>query len=253
MRRSLILVLAIFSASIIFSSVLTPSVAADYTKVGVKVGDTAEYLVSDVSHIHGVNYTTGKPVYFYYDTTEAYDRLRVTVTNVTGTNVTLSLTLYFPNGKVYENSLVSCDVSSGMCDFFWPSVLWGLIIAANLSVGDPIYIGSSRVINETVNMRIASKYRLNHVGSPESGYEAYWDKASGLLVERHSESILMADTTYGGYTEINWINMTLMTVGMLGQMDVGSQVVTLFAAVATATMIIVVSFVADRRLRARSH
>lgn len=72
--------LALLSILIILTFTFRPSWAADYSKVGVRVGDTADY--------------DAQIAYKSSDVT----RLNVLVYGIVGTMVTLNITYYFRNG-----------------------------------------------------------------------------------------------------------------------------------------------------------
>jgi chitodextrinase len=165
---------------VVLSFALAPTTVAaeDYTKIGVKVGDTAEYSFT----------MTGVPT----PTTLSY-----LISNVTGTNVTISSA---------GSTIVSGNVSAG------GNGIWLYLIAANLTAGDPLYVGAPYSINETITMTAAGESRaINHFNltTTVSGYtvieEIYWDKLTGLMTG-------INDYISGS----GWTNQTLTTTSLFG-------------------------------------
>jgi len=152
----------------------TRASAADYEKVGVKLGNTADYDTSLTSH--------------------AYNRTHILVYGIVGTLVYLNFTYYFPNGTVGDEYQWIGDVFAGVPNYFYVYLL-----AANLTAGDPIYSGASMTINETVTMTFAGTPRtVNHLLLTSWPLEAYWDKATGLIAKLN-------------FWLLGWINMTIIS------------------------------------------
>lgn len=64
------------------------------------------------------------------------------------------------------------------------NLIYSFFIAANLTVGDPIYSGASILVDDTFTMTFAGAPReVNHFLSPDGLFEAYWDKATGLMTK----------------------------------------------------------------------
>ena len=148
--------------------------AADYTKVGVKVGDTADYETS-VSYVD-------------------YNRTHMLVYGIIGTVITANFTDYNRDGTVNKTWQIAGDISIGA----YPMFLY--FTAANLTAGDPSYAGSTWTINETITMTVAGIPRtVNHIRLPDGSFEAYWDKATGLM------------TKLNAFVIIYWYNYTMIS------------------------------------------
>jgi len=160
MRKALPFALAILSVLVLLSASLTSSLAADYTKVGVKMGDTADYLFASSDR--------------KMDGAVAH----VSIQKVEGTKVTINGTIRYPNGTMQAQS-ISGDVYSGQNSSYY------FLICANLTQGDQVYSGSQMKITETISMSIVGALRdVNHFSSENilASFNIYWDKLSGLMV-----------------------------------------------------------------------
>jgi hypothetical protein len=155
--------LTLLTILLISSVVLAPASAADYNKVGVKIGDTATYNIL----IPGQTYNT----------------LKVSVENVVGTLVNLNLSYYNPNGALDHSVLTGLsNVSSGQ------NGISLFLICANLSAHEPFVNGTGwPTINETISMTKAGATRtVNHLDynvTLNHRFEAWWDTLTGLMVE----------------------------------------------------------------------
>jgi hypothetical protein len=164
MRKTRICAFAMLSLLVVSLTALTPSRAADYTKIGVRIGDTATYSFA----------ATGWTV----------DRFTISVLDVNGTLVKLNATYYNPNGSVNHTMILGpANVSRGQ--------LGEYLLCANLSAHDPIcYVSehsTAPAFSETVQMTVAGASRtVNHLNmsTPSIMVDRWWDKATGLLVKR---------------------------------------------------------------------
>jgi hypothetical protein len=167
MDRKLIWPLVLLSLFVALSATSTPVCGADYERVGLNLGDTADYLVSRSDIPPAV-----------------LNRMRLIVVNVTGIVVEFNATFYFTNGTKDQSWLQQGNVSSGELSQY--------IVAPDLSVGDPIaQIPDAPTINETVLIIVMGGLRqVNHLRYVAEGVaiESYWDKASGLVVQRSAKS-----------------------------------------------------------------
>jgi hypothetical protein len=179
MRKKVTFTLVLFSIILLSSAMTTPSQAADYYKVGVKVGDVVEYSIS-ISNSDMVS-------------------IVIRVEDISVSVVQLNVTYYY-SAHPTQSVNSPFDVTSGYG-------LYYLLIAPELSVGDPIYLGSSLMINETVTMTVAGVSRtvnhLNYSAGIVFG-DYYWDRDTGLLVKSTfrfpfgSENLsLMSTTAFG--------------------------------------------------------
>jgi hypothetical protein len=148
------------SMLIVLSASFSSSLAVDYTIVGVKVGDTAEYtFASNDPKMNGAV-------------------AHVSVQKIEGTDVTINGTIRYPNGTVQAESIAG-DISSGQNSSYY------LLICANMTQGDPIFTGSEMKITETTSMSILGATReVNHMSLDYiiMSLNVYWDKRSGLMV-----------------------------------------------------------------------
>jgi hypothetical protein len=178
-----ILSVLLLSSLIVSSFTVTTCKAADYTKVGVKIGDWAHYSVDTNA------------------TSSHVDFANLTVTNIDRSNVTIRLVAYNSTYQAtgdYTGNLTSGD-------------LWGWLVSANLTQGDPLWIGSPYVINDTSTLIVSGKARVcNHLNYTESGLlfftdnrDIYWDKATGILVRSNDISSIGSGHVQVGYTLIS--------------------------------------------------
>jgi hypothetical protein len=160
MKKRLAIILAMVSTLIVLSASLTSSLAADYTIVGVKAGDKAEYVfASSDSRMNGAV-------------------AHVFIQKVEGSKVTINGTILLPNGTMQGESMGG-DISSGQNNSYY------FLICANLTQGDPIFNGSDMKITETTSMSILGAMReVNHMSLYYLVYsfDIYWDRFSGLMV-----------------------------------------------------------------------
>lgn len=167
MKKNIIFSLLLLSL-IMLSITTLPTSATDYTKVGVKVGDTADYS---------------------YSTPTEAGRLRIHIQKIAGTTVTVGFSTLNPDGSEKPLGNVTGDLSGTF------NPLFGSLIASDLSQNDSIFPGSIYTIDKTTTMIVTGVNRtVNHVSySQTSGpsgnhqyLDAYWDKATGLSVKLNS-------------------------------------------------------------------
>jgi hypothetical protein len=113
----------------------------------------------------------------------------VTVTGISGTNITTQITDYYKNGTETTPMGGWKDVNTGAGN------MTIFVISANLTAGDSVYTSSSWIINETVPRTYSGVEReTNHLnmtvsdGTQITGYDFYWDKSTGILVETLQET-----------------------------------------------------------------
>jgi hypothetical protein len=150
---------------------LAPGSAADYTKIGIKQGDVAEYReVSDA---------------------DPYTRIVLRVVSIASPMVELNLTFYI--GATLNQSRQQSYNFSRWVDYY-------LLISANLTEHDECYAEPGHgKINFTEDMLFLGVSRtVMHLKYTRGPYlELYWDKATGLLVKANY------------MTSPEWINLTL--------------------------------------------
>jgi len=154
--------------------------------VGVHAGDWAEYCFE-------VSYSTNDPgpMISPWSTWIDVERGRVEILSVIGSIVTYETTLAFTDGNEISDT-GSVDLSSGLMDHSppWPSgpeIRHGLLIAANLSVGD-LWINATLMRYCAGAHREVNYFGLMHNRSSGMGWFAlegnfYFDRSSGVFVE----------------------------------------------------------------------
>jgi hypothetical protein len=126
---------------------------------GVAVGDSFKYTYTFDMSVDDGDTESIIPSFFQalIDQAKNVDSAQVTITDVSGTAVTLQTILQFKNGTQQSSTGVT-DVSTGIGD----STL--SLIAANLTANDPIYEGNDyEIINETITQTTAfGERQVNH-------------------------------------------------------------------------------------------
>jgi hypothetical protein len=160
LRKTLVGALAVLTILLVLSATINTAPAADYTKVGVKLGYTATYKSSF--------------------TLSAANKTYFLVWGVVGTLVYLNITTYLPNGTVDTSGQDLIDVYIG-------GLTSTYLIAGGLSANDGIYhgsVGGGYWINDTSTMAVAGISRaVNHLRTHDGLYEVWWDKETGLMVK----------------------------------------------------------------------
>lgn len=177
MRKILLYSLAALSILLVLSATTNSTTAASYSQVGVKVGDTAGYKVSETSLTD--NKTT---IYFTY---------------ISGTIVSADELSFWPNGTLHSSTAWMANIS----EYTLPTSF--ILVVAGLKVGDHLGVAnSSPTIDVNTTLSVAGTSRLaNH--AHESGFllyvDGYWDQATGLLIS--GNFFLLA----------GWFNVTLIS------------------------------------------
>ena len=155
------------------AAMVTPVLGATYT-VGLDLGTTADYNVSETSGV--------------------IDRAEIEVYGILGTEITLNVSSYnettLDHFTIYRNDVA--NESAYFLGFYYT-------VAAGLAAGDPLYPNSLLIINETITETYDGVSReINHVKVNDGTFEAWFDKETGLMVKIN-------------LWFFNWINSTLMT------------------------------------------
>jgi len=166
-------------------------------RVGVKVGDWAEYTVnatfySDDPEQLEFARIDGRMTY------PELESMTITVQNVSGTTITTQNLLHFKNGTEKEVSDVLTDVNASR---------GGVFISANLSAGDTLFPGYHQWINETISHEYLEELReINHVNmtlieapgctSIYCSNQIYFNRATGIFVEIASISNIVKTEGY---------------------------------------------------------
>jgi hypothetical protein len=154
------------------------------------VGDWAEYSVTGTFEGNASD-----PLYNATDPFENVTSMRMTVTSIVDTNVTLEAHVYYENGSdTVDPGWVDVDTGNGTYS--------GWLIAANLNAGDHVYTDNQTMFGElTMNETIMRDYlgslvEVNHcilnVTIPPNPFynmsmllDWYWYRASGMVAEMH--------------------------------------------------------------------
>ena len=157
----------------------------------LKVGDTFTYNLTGSSVLGDPNATTPQELLQYNDT----DHYQVTVTSISGTQVTLTCLWQFTNGTQISSQQI-IDLSNGACS---DATGFSYLYPANLNVNDLLYPGetSGLIVNSTTTQTFANATRTANCWSVEteavntgdqtmntmrSDYMAvYFDKQTGML------------------------------------------------------------------------
>lgn len=161
--------------------------AVEYN-VGVKVGDWMKYGRFTVT------WSGNGTEPSYVTDAKTVDWEKIEVESISGTTVSLNMTIHFNNGTQVSQSN-DVDVKSN------PMALSSHLIASNLTTGDPISAqpvyppgsqSGAATVNETVTGRYAGASRNVNVYNSTGdyiGYAAemrlYWDQSTGVMVEMY--------------------------------------------------------------------
>lgn len=153
----------------VLSATANPTMAATYTKVGAKPGDTMIYASSYTPTFTTIN----KTAFFLY-------------TIVPTGGVWFNITYYLPSNLPYQTQSRFSNITSSDASGFYGMMR---IIASNLTTGDPAYPGAPYKINDTSTMTIAgasrtvSHFKMSNFNSSVDYLEIWWDKDTGLMVK----------------------------------------------------------------------
>ena len=216
MRKSLAYSLVALSILLVLSATISSTAATDYTKVGVKVGDTADYRVSQS---------------FLTD-----NKTRVYFTYISGSMVTFDDLSFWPNGTLHSSNSITGNVSdNGFLVFI-------VLIASGLKVGDNIGTNpTSATIDGNSTLNVAGTSRLtNHAKENVilASFDAYWDQETGLLVQGNF-------MLFGAWLNATLISTTLWSSG--GGLSMSA--VALGEGVVIVVLLIAMFFVARRGAR----
>jgi hypothetical protein len=173
---------------IMLSTMATSASATDYTKVGVRAGNTADY-----------NYTTPK----------ATGTVHIQFLQINGAEVTASISTTYSNGSKAPTTNVTSDLSTALFNRLFP-----LLVAANLSKGDSVLPNATNYeIDETITMNALGANRtVNHLDHNigYSYFDAYWDKATGLAIKTN-ETVTEQQSIFLGIPAGSYITNLIAT------------------------------------------
>lgn len=149
LRRNLSLPMYGISLSILLAAFLftTNLVKAQPRVAGVQAGDWADYDVT----------FQGNSTNMMAEDLANVTEMRLTVIHVSGTNVTVEAHTYYENGSdTIETGWIDVDTGADGGDF----TAEGILIAANLNQGEPVYTNSTTTIfgDGTINETITRDY-----------------------------------------------------------------------------------------------
>ena len=198
-RYALILVL-----SFIICSQLVLLVHADARLPGVAPGQYLHYSANMTA--------SGNDTELMANIQQSQGWENVTVLDVSGVNVTFQMVFY--NATNNEESTEIFNVETGLVNGSGGGLM--LFIAANLSAGNPVYIGGSGapLINETVTATyLGQQLETNHVNVSSNqtnvnqyGYvtnftmtgQLYWERKTGIMLDYHVEGDIYRPDGVGG-------------------------------------------------------
>jgi hypothetical protein len=212
LRKSLGYSLALLSILLVLTATTSSTTATNYTKVGVKIGDTAVY------HSSFTGSTINKTV--------------IQVYGIVGTQVYLNFTDYYSNSTAAPSYQMITDTFAGSFSG------WVYLIASNLTANDPIYSGCAYKINETKTMSIGGGTRtVNHLNATGWGFiiNGYWDKTLGIMVKLDL------------FLWIGWRNYTMISFTSPGTPPGGLSTTTIVALAEGAVIIILLVYIVMSR------
>ncbi len=192
------LAIGAFLLFLLCSTIMGITLAQAQTVVGVKQGDVFEYSMRSFWTCTFMDTPPADLVEL-----NQTEWIRVTVTEVSGSQIKIQLTTHYRNGTEINSDEI-CDIETGEQSGGPP------LIGANLGESDLIYPSAAEpwfvhytIIRDYVNSQRETNYlKLEDIGnSPEVGefsriYEYYFDKSTGALVEYSFEF------SYTGLTSI---------------------------------------------------
>lgn len=174
--------------------------------IGVKAGDWAKYHVA-VSW-YSEDPSAVKPS--YVEESEKIEWINVTVKEILGTNVSISLTYYFEN-ETQRTGIHRANMANGTRD---PEFEFYLI-PARLDEEDRVW-QSQLSINSTTSKEFAGAHReVNYASVPitiegVTVFEYYWDRETGILC---ASSVLDMESK-GGYKTTYWLRIQIIETNM---------------------------------------
>jgi hypothetical protein len=234
-------VLVIFFAAFLFS--VTPISIADYT-AGVKVGDWVKF--GEIS----LTWTGTGTEPSYIKDEKNLDWMKMEVKSVSGTQVVVETTGKYKNGTSTQSSSSTLDVATGE----GLSGGFGMLIGANLSEGDtiPQQYGSQMKINGTATRTYCNAMRsVNYVdlSASYSGQtqqvKAYWDKATGILVEAYMHTSVSTPTAQTIELSLKATETNMWSADIAGTLE--SNPIYIVAIIVVVLIVIIVLIIARRR------
>jgi hypothetical protein len=187
-------VLLHFISAFLLSTMVVTAAAQERT-VGVAEGDWFNYEVDSSWNSNDPDVLSPPPVYGDWETINATEWVKMKITGVSGTNVSVQYLSHYENGtEEIEDGYIDVDTGDEVNAIF-------TVISANLGVNDNLYTSgdySPWAINETITRTYPDGVRnTNHVNMTYEfswtinetehyflqSVNLYWDKETGVLVE----------------------------------------------------------------------
>ena len=232
------IILSTLALMFLLSAVVVTSVVAQPRIVGVSVGEWFNY--GDITGSWSSNDPGAIFPFLEFNHTEW---MRISVEDVSGTNITFQSTWHFTNGtEKIESGHIDIDTGVGNMTLS--------AISANLNANDTIYSSpgySTQKINETIfrtypdttretnHMNITGEYNMTGFYQYIS-MNWYWDRSSGMFVEMAQE--------YTSQTEIyttTWslqLRITESNVWVIPEFPTYTSLLLAFAILAVSTVMI---------------
>jgi hypothetical protein len=189
------LVLLNFISAFLLSTMVVTTAAAQERTVGVAEGDWFTYEIDASWNSTDPNAPFPPQAYGEWETMNETERVKMTIMDVSGTNVSFQYLMDYKNGtEGIGDGYIEVDTGNNANATL-------MLIAANLGVNDTLYTSgeySMWTINETITRTYPDVVRnTNHVNmtyghswtvnETECHYyfsvNFYWDKETGMLVE----------------------------------------------------------------------
>ncbi|MGE5533492.1 MAG: hypothetical protein ACM3UN_04005 [Bacillota bacterium] len=169
----LIVILSVATAAIVYATLPSPKKAT----AGVHVGDSFTYSITGILTLQSTE-ATATPGFEQYNQTDYY---KVTITGVTGENVTFDTQWRFLNGTAVDTSQ-SINLSNGqesVQNGFWA------MYSSNLKKGDLLRPTGfdKQIVNETAPQQYADSTRERNFWFIESQFEDTRDPTHSTLMD----------------------------------------------------------------------
>ena len=195
----------------LLSAMAVVSVAAQTRVPGVSAGDWFKYGDITFSWSSNDPNATWPPTGYEMEWTEEINEtewMRLSVEDVSGTNITFQATLYFKNGTdIIRSGWIDIDTGDSSNDTAETMDMGLCAIPANLDANDTIYASGPSFTHMNITERIVRTYpdgvrETNHLNmtyaysQDEKDFfgsaNFYWDRSTGILVEMSYEYIIQA-------------------------------------------------------------
>jgi len=212
----------------LLSAMVVTSVVAQPRIVGVTVDDWFKYGDTTFSWSSNDPNATWPPTGYEMEWMEWLNEtewMRVSVEDVSGTNITFQATLYFKNGTdIIRSGWTDIDTGDSSNDTAETMNMGLCTIPANLDANDTIYASSPYLLNiteaivrtypdivrETNHLNMTFEYSQDESDVFMSA-NYYWDQSTGVLVELYVESLNQTGEYVTSFSQL--INYRLKHLG----------------------------------------